>query len=356
MLRRAWRRKLIIISFFLLLILPSYCISNFQSMVKQKNAVRPAAAEGRIISYRGSFCPEEMMLTAATLKETRVSFQFWTEELIPELSLKADITIKGCGGDGNYFEGTPICEGRFLNDTELINAAKVCVISNELKAEENIQVGKSITIHGTDIDVVGVYKSYGQRAVIVPYSLCQRFYTEAAIEQNVMVLGSGVDEAANEIIEGIKTNCTNYSTINVTDYNANQRDEMAFFVKMLASRAFVCIVTTGFSLFNIFVFMLGTVRMNSTRYAIRRAIGAKRADIYKEIVKEYTPEMTTAALMNIILFHPIMKTLHLENEVDRGWGSLLAITVVVVVYLQLICMVLSKKVMSKTVAELLRDE
>jgi putative ABC transport system permease protein len=90
--------------------------------------------------------------------------------------------VVGTNGDLQTIENEFLTEGRYINQTDVQQNAKVAIISNKIKREAfaavETPVGEYITISGAGFKIVGVYGEYGrnegeENRIFIPISTAQ---------------------------------------------------------------------------------------------------------------------------------------------------------------------------------------
>ncbi|UII76953.1 ABC transporter permease [Flagellimonas sp. HMM57] len=196
-----------------------------------------------------------------------------------------------------------LVEGRFLNNTDIENSKKICVIGEETykllfdKGEKAI--GQDIRINGVFFTIVGIYKPNnninidGENAVFIPFTTFQKAFNTGdrmgwmaiAVEPNTKV-----PVVENQI-----------KTILKTKYDIHPDDERAIgsfdMSEIFNNITGFTDVLKGFSFFvGIFTLLAGviaisnilliTVKERTKEIGVRRALGATPKTVKRQIVVE----------------------------------------------------------------------
>lgn len=208
--------------------------------------------------------------------------------------------------------------GRFINEVDIREARKVCVIGKRIyeslfKPGEN-PCGKYVRVDGIYYQVIGMSSSEGDmniqgrasEAVTLPFTTMQQAYN----------LGGQIDVVCFTAKQGVKVSELQpkmEQIIKAAHYIA-PNDKQA--VMYLNAEAMFSMVDNLFNGINILVWMVGlgtllagaigvsnimmvTVKERTTEIGIRRAIGARPKDILQQILSESMVLTTIAGMFGI---------------------------------------------------------
>lgn len=227
-----------------------------------------------------------------------------------------DNTFRG-NKSGSYQDiGFPACytalqptyieKGRFLNDIDIRNARKVCVIGtrvyNDLYTPDEDPVGTTIRVGGIYYTVIGVVRSKTEHAqmfgrtdemIILPYTTIQRsnnFGDRITFLATVAKDDQDITLIENDIAEFIKER----NHISPTDETALQSQnvkEIFDTFNLLFSGLNMLVWIVGLStllagIIGVSNIMLITVRERTQEIGIRRALGATPFTILRQIMSE----------------------------------------------------------------------
>ena len=228
---------------------------------------------------------------------------------------KYDCSVKGLYPDYLHIESQEMAYGRFINEVDIQEARKVCVIGKRIyeslfKPGED-PCGKYIRVDGIYYQVIGMSSSEGDmniqgrasEAVTLPFTTMQQTYN----------LGGRIDVICFTVKHGIKVSDVQpemEQIIKAAHYIApNDKQALMY----LNAEAMFSMVDNLFTGINILVWMVGlgtllagaigvsnimmvTVKERTTEIGIRRAIGARPKDILQQILSE-SMVLTTIAVM-----------------------------------------------------------
>ena len=231
---------------------------------------------------------------------------------------KYECSVKGLYPDYLHIESQEMAYGRFINEVDIREARKVCVIGKRIyeslfKPGEN-PCGKYVRVDGIYYQVIGMSSSEGDmniqgrasEAVTLPFTTMQQAYN----------LGGQIDVVCFTAKQGVKVSELQpkmEQIIKAAHYIA-PNDKQA--VMYLNAEAMFSMVDNLFNGINILVWMVGlgtllagaigvsnimmvTVKERTTEIGIRRAIGARPKDILQQILSESMVLTTIAGMFGI---------------------------------------------------------
>ena len=234
---------------------------------------------------------------------------------------KYDCSVKGLYPDYLHIESQEMAYGRFINEVDIKEARKVCVIGKRIyeslfKPGED-PCGKYVRVDGIYYQVIGMSSSEGDmniqgrasEAVTLPFTTMQQTYN----------MGGQIDVICFTAKHGVKVSEVQpqmEQVIKAAHY-ISPDDKQA--VMCLNAEAMFSMVDNLFTGINILVWMVGlgtllagaigvsnimmvTVKERTTEIGIRRAIGARPKDILQQILSE-SMVLTTIAGMCLSLIH-----------------------------------------------------
>ena len=223
-------------------------------------------------------------------------------------------------------------EGRFLNQLDIEQARKVCVIGVDayklLFDKGENAIGESVRINGVYFTVVGIFKKNdninfeGENTIFVPFTTFQTAFNSGDEVGWMAILvhpGKSVAVAERKI-----------KTLLKRKYNIHPDDPRAFgsfdFSQIFEGISAFTLVLSGFSFFvGIFTLLAGviavsnilliTVKERTNEIGIRRALGATPAMVKRQIVLESIVLTSFAGLVGFIIS---VAGLHL---LDNAYGQ-----------------------------------
>ena len=236
-------------------------------------------------------------------------------------------SIKGVNSEYAGIETPKIKYGRYINETDVLQERKVCVIGKRvytsLFPDGGAPCGKRIKIGPVWFTVVGVDYNSGSisingnsySAIILPFSVVQKLYHRGNFVDMICVTGrSGV--RMSEIEPALREVTARYHKFNPADKQALfvlNTEEMFSLVDNLFRGVNFLILLVGLGTIlagaiGVSNIMMVTVRERTTEIGIRRAIGATPSDILSQIIME-SISLTMASGVSGIVFSVLMLSL-----------------------------------------------
>lgn len=249
---------------------------------------------------------------------------------------KATISVNGAMPDYRFINSPKIYYGRYINEADMRDHRKVCVIGKktykELFKEGGDPCGKSIRIDSIYYQVVGVDfnmsegVSLGGEAgttVILPLTLMQQTYNRGNAVDLIAVTGRpGV--VMSKVTDRIRETIARAHYIDPTD----EQGAMVFNTEVLFQlldnlfrgvNFLIWLVGLGTLLagaIGVSNIMMVTVKERTTEIGIRRAIGATPRMILSQIISESIVLTLVAGMSGILFGVMILQMLELANTED----------------------------------------
>ena len=232
----------------------------------------------------------------------------------------ANCTVKGVKADYQKVETPKIRYGRFINETDVLQGRKVCVIGKRIYQSlfpmGGDPCGTYIKAGPVYYRIVGVDFNTGNmsingsndESVVIPLSVAQKIYHR----------GANVDLIALTGKSGVKMSTLNERIRNIIarEHHFDPSDEQALF--MINTEQLFSMVDNLFRGLNFLILLVGlgtllagaigvsnimmvTVRERTTEIGIRRAIGATPRDILTQIMLESVTLTLVAGMFGIVV-------------------------------------------------------
>jgi len=230
-----------------------------------------------------------------------------------EVSGRYQVTARGTNTNTNVLGVTSsypavrniaVAEGSFISDTNNLSAAKVAVLGpttqTDLFGEGVSAVGQTIRINGAEYRVIGVTETKGGSGfqntddrIYIPITTAQRYLTGNKYVSTISVQASNA-QAMTQIGEDV-TNLlltrhrisdpaqADFSILNQEDIISTASSITQTFTILLAAVASISLLVGGIGIMNM---MLTTVTERTREIGLRKAVGAKRADINLQFLAE----------------------------------------------------------------------
>jgi putative ABC transport system permease protein len=228
-------------------------------------------------------------------------------------------SIYGDYPDYIKIEPRPITRGRFINDRDIEERRKICVIGERVydimfeKGEEPI--GKYISINGVGFMVVGTYASMqkGERAeedtqtIFVPFTTFQKAFNYGDVIGWLSVTAkAGV--LASDLETKIKEALKSRHKVHPDDDRAfgswNMEKEFlrlsSVFGGIRSMSWFVGVLTLFAGIIGVSNIMLVIIKERTNEFGVRRAVGATPANVRTQIILEAIILTSVAGFLGII--------------------------------------------------------
>jgi putative ABC transport system permease protein len=229
-------------------------------------------------------------------------FYLWGEFFVSYKDKHAAFDIRGTHPEHRYLEKTEMLSGRFLNDTDMRERRKVCVIGERVRDSlfgSADPLGEYVQIRGVAYRVVGVFADVGGEAelrkIYVPISTAQLIYNQPRTIHQLMFTLTTSDlaaskraaEIAHQLLAGkhqVALDDRRGIRINNTLEQFTKTTQVFAWISV-----FVWIVGIGTlvaGIVGIGNIMLISVAERTREFGIRKALGATPASIVTMVVVE----------------------------------------------------------------------
>lgn len=205
--------------------------------------------------------------------------------------------------DHQILENTLTIEGRYLNEKDIKEYRKVCVIGTKVAddffGKEVDPIGESLTIKGIDFKIVGVFTDNGSKreleTIYLPISTTQRMESaNGRINQLMMTMGDLPLEATFKIEQRVRQELATLHKFDVNDRQAiyinNEAEEYQEFQTVFKFiKGFLWFVGIGSILAGVIGvsnIMLIVVKDRTREIGVRKAMGATPNSILSMIMQE----------------------------------------------------------------------
>jgi putative ABC transport system permease protein len=206
--------------------------------------------------------------------------------------------------------------GRFLNGNDILNTAKVTVISEDMYKQlfdkDEIPIGQFIKINSIGYQVIGVYKpsntiDFDGDCAYIPFTTFKKVYNTANKVDWMMITaneGTNIEQMESDVLLTLKGLHKVHPDDERAFGSANLGKEIGkvtgFLTGMQFLTWFVGIATLIAGVFAIGNILLITVKERTNEIGIRRALGATPKSIRQQIILESVFLTTIAGMLGII--------------------------------------------------------
>lgn len=224
------------------------------------------------------------------------------------------VNVVGVTEDFQAIRNLEVLKGRYFDDDEMQRRSKVCLITKHLAAAMYPASGvidRQIHVGELSFTVIGVFQervaTFGESEIatdslLVPFSLIEYYtgeqffrtlYAQADSPEDVPV----VTKEIAEVLHKRHRSGAKYTVENLTALlEATRRISFALTLVLLLV-ALVVLAVSGIGIMNI---MLVTVTERTNEIGIRRAVGARRADIMCQFLVEAILISGTGSLIGVL--------------------------------------------------------
>lgn len=339
-------------------------IAKYQDLGVNNIIVRERSmSDEELEEVRAKFSPGLSLLDAQTINEI-VPF---VEDVAPQSEIEVEAKYADKSARSTVIGVTPKFiqllnyqteHGAFINQEHCDLNMKVCVLGAGLAKAffaNQDPLGQMVKVDDQWLEVIGVMKSkavftetVGELAsrdlnndIYVPIStFSKRFAKQNALASEikqitVRISDSGKLMEATAVIRGVidrhHFNNQDYSIVIPFELLKQEENERRIYNFLLAAIAAISLLVGGIGIMNI---MLATVMERTREIGIRRAIGARKADIMSQFVIEAVAISVTGGLIGVVLGLSLSYGIVLFTNVTtyvRLYSVLLAFTFSVVV-------------------------
>ncbi len=246
----------------------------------------------------------------------------------PEVSGRYQITAKGTntnttvnGVSSAYpdIRNLELAEGTFISDSQNLSAAKVAVLGpttrDDLFGEGSDAVGQSVRIKGIEFKVIGVTVSKGgsgftnqDDVVFIPVASAQRYFSgdkylttiavQARTSESMTQVQADITALLLDRHKITDAASADFSIFNQNDILSSASSITATLTYLLAAIGGISLLVGGIGIMNM---MLTTVTERTREIGLRKAIGARKADISAQFLAEAVALTVVGGVIGIAL-------------------------------------------------------
>ena len=212
-----------------------------------------------------------------------------------------------------------IAEGSFISDQQNQSLAKVAVVGptvqTDLFGTDSSAVGQTIRIKGLEFKIIGVTVAKGgsgfsnqDDTIYVPAASAQRYFSGDKYLTTIDVQAATADamtQAQSDITDLLLSRHrindsmqADFSVLNQADILASASSITGTLTLLLGAIAGISLLVGGIGIMNM---MLTTVTERTREIGLRKAIGAKKADISRQFLIEATTLTLIGGVIGILL-------------------------------------------------------
>ncbi len=228
-------------------------------------------------------------------------------------------TVTGVSEDYPTIRNVQVADGRFVNDSDSNSLTKVAVLgpttAGDLVAAGTEPVGQTIRINGIQFKIIGVTVAKGgsgftnaDDAIYIPLKAAQRFLSGNNYLTTIDVQAASADVTTQVLNDATQLlldrhhisdpTAADFSILNQADILASASTITTTLTYLLGAIAGISLLVGGIGIMNM---MLTTVTERTSEIGLRKAIGAKRADISRQFLIEAIALTVIGGVLGILL-------------------------------------------------------
>ncbi len=241
-------------------------------------------------------------------------------ELFSRNGKNATYTLTGDFPVGNKISEKKLIFGRYINDADISGNKNVIVIGEEIynnffdsKKKED-PIGQSITVKGIFFNVIGVFRvrktggPENDQSAFIPFTTFSKMYNEGD-KVGFFAIVSKPDADLNIVEDQVKTELKKKYNVSPDDTNAfgsfNLGREFGKLTGFLSGMQLLTIVVGTLTILAgviaISNILLITVKERTKEIGIRRALGAKPAEVRNQILLESVVITLSSGILGFVL-------------------------------------------------------
>ncbi|MDH6250703.1 putative ABC transport system permease protein [Chryseobacterium sp. H1D6B] len=296
----------------------------------------------------------------------------------------ATYTLNGDYPLGNKISEKKLIFGRYLNDADISQNKSVAVIGEEVyknffdsKKNEN-PIGKSINVKGLFFTVIGVFRvkkgggMENDQTVFIPLSTFTKMYNNGD-KVDFFAIVSKPNANVNKVEEKVKAELKAKNQVSPEDTNAfgsfNLGKEFGKLTGFLSGMQLLTIIVGALTILAgviaISNILLITVKERTKEIGIRRALGAKPAEVRNQILLESVVITLTSGMLGFICGIFVLMILNMVTQNQDAfpfynptvnYGNVFAAMAVMVILGLIIGMIPAQRAVKIRPIEALRSE
>ncbi len=227
-------------------------------------------------------------------------------------------TIEGAEPDYTEIRGHGVEQGRFLSQADEDSAALVCCLGYELTTElfpaGGDPLGQELVLKGQRFEIVGTMIEKGlvgiermDHRVFIPLSVCQELYNTPGVHTVLARVSDRADLAVVKTeLETELRRASGFSEEQPSDFTVASVEDLTgiissttgIFEFLLVGISSVALLVAGIGIMNV---MLMQVMGRTREIGVRRAVGARRRDIYRQFVEEAVVQTLMGTALGVLL-------------------------------------------------------
>ncbi|MGB5990416.1 MAG: ABC transporter permease [Marinifilaceae bacterium] len=252
---------------------------------------------------------------------------------------KGNFKIFGMSPDLYKINPVKVLAGRFVNNKDLKNSAKVCLIGPRVKEvlfdKDQDPIGEQIRINGISFMIIGSFKPISNNmgnkdnAILTPYTTLQsllnrgdKIYSFVATAKKGFKMSAVQEKIDNLLSRNHKLSPNDKEAIGSFNVEEIFEKMSSFFIAIQFFLWFIGASTLITGIIGVSNIMLIIVKEKTKEIGIKRALGATPKDIIKQILTESVMITSIAGFMGFLLGVIIVEIISILIANSPGSGDM----------------------------------
>lgn len=344
------RYVLYVLSFYVGLLFPAFCIANIRSV---DQVIYYTVFDNMKNSVQIDWSSEKFdLLKTENLQNCSVSafyeedFPQWDHQYIP---------IKGI--DEHYFYPFPQIRGRYFQTDEFRKDSRVCLIDENNADKYSLQTGDQISVHGESLNVIGIVMDTKYEGIIMPYQTMKKIYQYKKNIQFTGIFMAATEEEKDRLVLNVMEELKkdeNAAILEVTDGEVLYKNALATKTQWRVVRGIFAAVAALFFLLNETIVLMGKMEKEKQTIGIYMALGASEREIKGAMLFETMSVTFLAALLVLVTLWPLARVVSLESAVLLDCTSVFWFLVSAFLMCELLTVVVVKSIKDEQISNMIK--
>lgn len=304
------RYFLYILSFYVGLLLPAFCLANIRSVDRMFyfTTFKKMNSSVQIDWFSEKFdilFPEGMEYSIKAYKEE--NFKQWGDKYVSIIGI-----------DEKYAYPMPDINGRMFNKREMKTGAAVCLVDGQCAKTYSYKVGDGILIRDKKCKIVGILNSSIYSGIVIPYQTMKDIYQN---KEKIQFTGTfwgesnNLEKIADKGTKIIEKNDPKSELISTTTGMELYKNALTTKKQWRIVRGLIAMVALTFFALNESIVLIEKRDEEQGTVGIKLALGASRKEMRIEALLETFWITGIAVLLVIVTMNPLARMLQLDNVI-----------------------------------------
>ena len=304
------RYFLYILSFYVGLLLPAFCLANIRSVdrVFYFTTFKKMNSSVQIDWFSKKFdilFPEGTEYSIKAYKEE--NFKQWGDKYVSVIGI-----------DEKYAYPMPDINGRMFNKREMKTGAAVCLVDGQCAKTYSYKVGDGILIRDKKCKIVGILNSSIYSGIVIPYQTMKDIYQN---KEKIQFTGTfwgesnNLEKIADKGTKIIEKNDPKSELISTTTGMELYKNALTTKKQWRIVRGLIAMVALTFFALNESIVLIEKRDEERGTVGVNLALGASRKEMRIEALLETLWITGIAVLLVIVTMNPLARMLQLDNVI-----------------------------------------